>query len=243
MAKEDKNGTSTELVVNDQFKGELAEYFGGGVPQQEGIEFRFAQVKIAHQNQAWELPDGDVVKKFKGIILHIQNGNVWWEKSFDETGGNVPPDCYSLNGIKPSPQSNMMQANTCRECKQNVFGSDGKRGKACKNMKRIYVLMDGYELPVRITAPPTSIRAVNEYGSFLANKGIPSYIMVETQFNLKAASNKDGIKYSEINPIALGPSAHSKEQADRLLATKKNFYDLMVGEEFRPEEYEPNEQQ
>lgn len=237
MAKEKDNGTAAEMALTDTTQRDLVGFFGGQVPEQEGIEFRFSQVKIAHQNQAWELPDGDVTKKIEGVILHIQNMNAWWEKSFQESGGGSPPDCFSLDGIKPSPTSAKLQSNLCRTCPRNVFGSDGKRGKACKNMKRLYALIDGYNLPVRITVPPTSIRSINEYGSFLANKMF-QYIMVKTLFTLKAASNKEGIKYSEIHPVAIGPSATSEGEAKRLIKMKEDFYDLMVGEEFRPEEYE-----
>jgi len=239
MTKDEK---TTDLVVTDDMKGSMAEYFGTEVPKLEGVEFRFAQIKIAHQNQAWEMPDGDVTKKFKGVMLHIQNVNVWWEKSFMETGGGVPPDCFSPNGIKPDMNSNKVQAKLCHECPQNIFGSDGKRGKACKNMKRVYVILDGYTLPVRITVPPTSLGSINEYVSSLVNRGIPNYLMVLTQFNLEKASNKDGIGYSKIVPVALQPSAGSREEAQALMDMKKTYYDLMVGDAFKTEdEYTVNE--
>jgi len=239
MAKEEK---TTDVAVTDEMKGSLAEYFGADVPKLEGVEFRFAQIKIAHQNQAWEMPDGDVTKKFKGVILHIQNVNVWWEKSFIETGGGVPPDCFSPNGIRPDMNSGKLQAKVCYECPQNVFGADGKRGKACKNMKRVYLKLDGYTLPVRMTVPPTSLASINEYVSSLVNRGIPNYIMAMTQFNLEKASNKDGIGYSKIIPVLLAPSAGSKEEAAELKNMRDTYKDLMVGEMFRTEdEYIPSE--
>lgn len=240
MAKKEETQNGQELALTESVKGELANYFGGTVPQQEGIEFRFATLKIAHQNQAWELPDGIMEKFVKGVILHIQNVKAWWEIKFNDSGGGSPPDCSSLDGIRPLPTSNMIQANTCRECKWNVFGSDGKRGKGCKDMKRVYLKMDGYDLPVKIVVPPTSLRAINEYGSLLANRSL-QYLFVETQFNLKKATNKDGIGYSELAPVATGPSARSKEEADKLIELKKNMLPLMKEEQFRPEEEYPVE--
>jgi hypothetical protein len=65
------------------------------------------------------------------------------------------PDCYSINGTSPSPDSKLKQCETCASCPQNQFGS-GKdaagnpgKGKACGDRKvlAIYVASGKPELP------------------------------------------------------------------------------------------------
>ena len=47
----------------------------------------------------------------------------------------------------------------------NAYGSarDGGRGKACKNMRDIYLLRSGEYMPLLISLPPTSIRPFKEF--------------------------------------------------------------------------------
>jgi hypothetical protein len=239
MAKKDEvmvQGSENEFAVTEAQRNEVVDFFGGQVPGMEGISFRFGSVKVAHQSGAFEMPDGNMTKSFKGVILHIQSCNAYWETSFNESGGGTPPTCASNDGIRPSPASSKLQADTCRQCGRNIFGADGKRGKLCKNMKRMYILMDGYDLPVRLTAPPTSLRSIDEYGSLLAYKAL-RYIMVQTQFGLKEERNKDGIKFSALTFVPLGTSAHNKEEADRLMKLRNDFMPQMIGEEITAEEY------
>lgn len=239
MAKKDEvmiQGNENEFAVTEAQRNEVVNFFGGQVPGMEGVGFRFMGIKIAHQSGAFEMPDGNMMKLFKGVILHLQSANAWWKTSFNESGGGTPPSCWSPDGIRPSPTSSELQANVCRECKWAVFGSDGKRGKACKNMRKIFTLIPGYDLPVRLTAPPTSLRPIDEYGSLLAYKAL-RYIMVETQFGLKEERNKDGIKFSSLTFVPMGTSAHNKEEADRLMKLRNDFMPQMTGEEVTAEEY------
>lgn len=237
MAKEKEAQNGQELALTDSVKGELANYFGGAAHQmEEGISFRFAGVKVAHQSGAFEMPDGEMTKQFTGVILHSQNANAFWLTSFDDSGGGSVPDCASKNGIRPSMDSSNIQAETCRACGMNVYGSDGKRGKACKNLRRVYVKLDGYDLPVRITIPPTSLKSMDSYVSLLGYRAL-RMIMVKTKFTLKPSQNKDGIKFSEFQFTAMEPSAKSKEEADALVKMRNDFLPLMREEDIETDDY------
>ncbi len=185
------------------------------------VEARLPQINIIHQGQMFEMPDGNKVQDFQGIILDINRVNAWWEVGFDESGGGSPPQCFSMDGVKPSPLSENRQSTTCAECEQNKYGSDGGRGKACKNMKRVHVMLDGEFFPVRLTLPPSNLKAIDAYITNLTSKGFP-YQLVKTNFTLTETSNKDGIKYSQITckPVEYITDA---EQAQ---AIKKLFMDL-----------------
>ena len=51
---------------------------------------------------SWTVPsiDGDVeVKELVGIIVYHRMTRTYWETSFDESGGGVFPDCFSLDSL------------------------------------------------------------------------------------------------------------------------------------------------
>ena len=166
----------------------------------EGIRPRLPQIGILHQGQLFIMPDEDKRESFTGLILDHHNINAFWSTPFSESGGGDPPDCYSMDGIKPdiSRIENPVHDN-CFHCPNNKFGSDigGGRGKLCKNMKRLHIMMPDEIMPFRLTVPPSSIGAVDLFISHVRGKGL-SHQLVPTTFSLKEVANKDGIKYSEL---------------------------------------------
>jgi len=212
----------------------MTELFGPAEPI-EGVELQLAPITIAHQNQAFQIDD-EMTKTFDGQILDIINVNAWWSESFDETGGGTPPECFSMDGIKPSPGCENQQHPVCRSCPQNQFGSDGARGKSCKNMKRVHVMLKGDMLPCRLTVPPTSIRPVNEYVSSLYRRVVLPPWFVVTKFSLKEAKNRGGIKYSELvlemKEILVDFSKGkdvAKEQGSLIMKQREDMLPIMRG--------------
>ena len=207
----------------------------------EGVQPRLPMIGIAHQAQLYVMPDESKIPEFEGIILDTNRINAWWEKSFDETGGGTPPDCFSMNGIDADQNSNMPQSQLCRDCDNNKFGSavekDGSKGKgkACKNMKRVHIVLEGEMLPHRMTLPPSSLKAIDDYISRLTSKGLP-YQLVHTTFKLKEEKNAVGIKYSEIKPER-GILITDPEQATNLKKLLSDLKPVMRGQEIIPKEY------
>lgn len=205
------------------------------------IEPRLPQIKIIHQGQIFEMPDGTKETQFSGIILDLNRANAYWIESFQESGGGTPPDCSSLDGISADLNADNCPSPTGKcglgskpECPMNQFGSAG-RGKACKNLKRVHVILDGHQLPLRLTLPPTSIKAIDLYVSLLASKGIP-YQLANTEFKLKEAQNKEGIKYSELvlNTVETitGPA-----EVEKLKKMYRGWKPIMRGQPVLSEEY------
>ena len=86
----------------------------------------------------------------------------------------------------------------CNSCPMNEWGTaeDG-RGKACKNMHRVYILREGEMLPLLLTLPPTSLKNLSDYIALrIVSKGMRSYGVV-TKVSLKKAQNAGGINYSQ----------------------------------------------
>jgi len=190
------------------------------------IEPRLPRINVLHQAQMFKFPDRKE-SSFVGTILDISRINAWWEQSFDESGGNTPPQCASMDGITPASNCEAPQSTTCATCPQNTFGSDGKRGKACKNMKRVHIMVPGSMFPHRLTLPPSNLRPVDEYVSMLTGKNLP-YQLVQTEFSLAGQKNKDGIQYSEIILRTVG-YINDPAEARAMREAYKGFRNVMRG--------------
>lgn len=56
-------------------------------------------------------------------------------------GDTSPPDCWSADGIHPSPKSFAKQSADCASCPKNVAGTSSTgKGKACGSRKRLVVV-------------------------------------------------------------------------------------------------------
>jgi hypothetical protein len=146
-----------------------------------------------------------------------------------------------MNGIEPDLNCNNPQAQSCAECAKNKFGTavgdDGQlgRGKACKNMKRVHVMLENEMLPHRLTLPPSNLKAIDLYISLLTSKGLP-YQLVTTKFKLKKDQNKDGVAFSNINPEKTGVITDF-EKAKFLKELLAEFKPIMRGQEIVMEEF------
>lgn len=168
---------------------EIAEELGGESP-------KYPQVKIpSGGGLAFEVPgddpnNPDVAKQLEGVVVWHHACNAYWE-SRDTT--NTPPDCASIDGktgyYKGCPVA-------CKDCAMNQFGSgEGGKGKACKNMKRLYILTGDSLFPYALTLPPTSIRAWTDYVSSILQRGRKACDVV-TRVSLAKKENTSGQPYS-----------------------------------------------
>lgn len=137
----------------------------------------------------------DTEKVIRGIIVHHHAVNAWWREAY--TGGNAAPDCASLDG-KLGVDMITGETKRCDTCPFNQFGSaDNGNGKACKNGHRVYILREGEMLPLMISLPPTSLKALKDYlAKRLIMKGIRP-VDVITEISLAKEKSADGISYSK----------------------------------------------
>lgn len=148
---------------------------------------------------SWEImtKEGEKsVKEIEGIIIDANDIRLFFRKSFDETGGEEPPDCMSLdmvNGIGDP-------GGPCEKCEYNEWGS-GKngRGKACQQRKFMLFLPTNQFLPYVISAPVGSLKNMSDYFGRLTGEGLPYYCVV-TKLSLEKDKNPDGITFSRIVP-------------------------------------------
>lgn len=143
--------------------------------------------------------------RFSAIILKDIPINIWYEKTFDPAETS-PPDCWSLGGIKPEPGCSKIQSQLCASCPRNRWGSgvnsDGtpSRGKACSNLRRLVLKVEGVDFPVLLHLPPTSVKSFNQYLKMLCtnNPPLPVFaVLSEFGFDAAVAYPKPMVKIKE----------------------------------------------
>jgi hypothetical protein len=148
----------------------------------------------AGDSTAWTvrtLSGEELVKELIGIPIGWQDGRAYWSKSMEESDGNAPPDCYSLDaktGIgKPGGD--------CRKCPYAQFGSDPRGlGQACKSHRELAYLLSDRTLPVIVCLSATSIKPSREYIVRLASVNIPFYGAI-TAAGLERTKSNQGKNY------------------------------------------------
>ena len=130
----------------------------------DGLSMSFTRIKIpSGGGKIFEIPtddpdNPDSATTLEGIILHHHAHCAYWPESNDDEDNK--PMCSSLDGKVGIGEP----GGVCATCQLNTFGTASKgAGKACKNMRVIYLLRSGEYLPVQINLPPTSIKPFKEF--------------------------------------------------------------------------------
>lgn len=152
--------------------------------------YRLPRAKMTAEG--WELIEGEaLVKELTGVILHTQKKNVYYAKPFNRNDVQ-PPDCKSADGVKPDDDVKTPVHKTCKGCPMAEFGTNTmKSGKACRNLKPLYMLLsDDSIIPRQVTIAPSSLRAANQYLMDLTERGL-LYRRVKTKITAFKKVNDD----------------------------------------------------
>lgn len=159
----------------------------------EGITGGFSS--LTYKGKVWALrhggeeyqflrPDDGTPIPYIDVVILKENpriSRVYYDGPYQEDR-NDPPDCASLDGIKPDPGVPAKQADICELCPHSQWMTkpDGNRGKECQEHKRIAVLLDpavthrmlGHALlePVYLKIPPASLLEYRRYGRYLKDR-------------------------------------------------------------------------
>jgi len=199
--------------------------------------------------------DNAIGSKLKGVIIGQTRSNVFWVPDpardanskaaheafitlFDGINFEIPepdtfPLCSSFDGIHGSHEA--IESNrglcfgNCNKCFLNQWESDlrGGKGKACKNQKRLLILIENSAIPNLLTLPPTSIRNFEDYCTALVEWGTTP-LFVFTSIELEKKSTGAGINYS-VAKFILGnkPDSVPKEMIPELIKLRSMFSGAM----------------
>lgn len=138
------------------------------------------------------------VQKLVGVVIHSQKCNA----RFDEDTRGLPPVCASSDGVIGLEGD---VEHVCADCPFNRFKTAKKgTGKACKNMIRLYMMVEGSPIPIVVSLPPTSIEGWRNYRlGVLGPRQLKPYEVV-TELSLTAETNRAGDRYSVVRPKLIG---------------------------------------
>lgn len=195
-------------IVKTGAANDIAEAFRENLGGASLSAFDFQRIRVpAGGGIAWELlnvASGEIEtpKTFEGIIVAWNGQKSFWKTSLDDSAARrTPPDCYSLDTKKGIGNPGI----ECARCPNNVFGTaknNTGRGKACRDVRMIFLMRAHDVMPSLLIAPPTSLKPVHQYFMDVASNALP-YWSVVTRFALKRRD--DGPKpYSQIEPSVVG---------------------------------------
>jgi len=196
------------------------------------------KIEIVHAAQIFKMPGGSTTQVFRGAIIETYKCNAYWPEGLEESGGNQPPVCSSIDGISPDPLSEDIQApgkvsqNGCLTCNWNKYGTDlkGGKGKACKNMRRLFILVDGYNLPLQLTCAPTSLKAFADISKDLYALGWP-YQAGNMIFSLEKVATYSALK------LDIADIEQDMTVLNNRVKMAKKFMSVMRGQEITLGEY------
>ena len=136
----------------------------------EGVTPSFQRVKIPGGGvPQFEMPGEDpehpvFEQKLEGIIVFNHLSNAYWPEG-SEYDDDVPPLCQSTDG----KLGYGTPGGACAACALNAFGSvSNGKGKACKNMRSLYLLRSGDMMPLILNLPPTSLKPYARFSGALS---------------------------------------------------------------------------
>jgi hypothetical protein len=157
----------------------------------ESVEnFRLPRIRMTSDGA--EILEGEEpVEAIEGVILHTKKTNTYYDKPFSPANPE-PPTCFSLDGVKPDKSVKAPVNPTCKGCKMAEFGTNAmKSGKACRNLKPIYLLLsDEAIMPRQLTITPSALKAANQYLLDLTERGL-NYRKVRTRIEFYKETPKD----------------------------------------------------
>lgn len=129
---------------------------------------------------------------------------------------------------------------SCLSCPMNQWGSEHQRragkGKACKEMRRLLLLIDGWALPAILALPPTSIKAWDAYCSALQSKR-NAYFGVKTKFALDSAKAQGGETYNIVQ-VSVDSQIKDVESLKLVGEIRRQYRELVAAMPVVAEEYE-----
>jgi hypothetical protein len=158
------------------------------------------------------------------------NSRHYYEGTFTEGQAGKLPDCFSDDGIKPSPRATSKQCDTCKDCPQNIAGSaqGSATARACKFSRRLAVILENDQQGdvFQLTLPAQSIFGKAEGGKMPleayvrllgSNNVSVTSVVTEMRFDTDSATPKltfKAVRYLEAdefaNSQAKGKTAEAK---------------------------------
>jgi hypothetical protein len=163
--------------------------------------------RISIKGARFRIVDGDTETVLDSTTLDVvivganpRLSKTWYAKQWSKDAEPSAPDCFSLDGIGPDPQSTDPQNDLCASCPQNAWGSKvtptGQQIKACSDNKRLAVVAaeDASGPVYLLQVTPAALKGLNQYQKELTVRGIPPEI-VKTKVSFDTDASFPKLKF------------------------------------------------
>ena len=154
-------------------------------------------------------------------------------------GQNNPPVCWSGDSSTGKPSADVVssdrQSETCFDCPQNVKGSGGSGGRACRYSQRVAVMLANAEGKIvskdmyQLQLPATSVFGDNKqkmglqtYARFLVSKKAPlASILTEIRFDTDSSTPKlcfKPVRMLDQDELAMALENQKSDETAKLIA-------------------------
>jgi len=164
--------------------------------------------RISIKGARFRIVEGDTETVLDSTTLDVvvvganpRLSKTWYAKQWTPDSEPQAPDCFSLDGIGPDPESTDPQNDLCASCPQNAWGSkvtpQGQQIKACADQKRLAVVAaDDPSGPVYLlSVTPAALKGLNQYQKELSVRGIPPEI-VKTRVSFDTDASFPKLKFT-----------------------------------------------
>lgn len=229
-AKPSKSAKSTGQL--NQYDEELAKLARQGVEAEANVGSGTNSITV--KNAQFHYGGNLLGTVLRVVALDHSIENCWYPEDYD-ADNPVPPSCYAL-GRKESelvPAENCEQrqggaSGGCADCPLNAFGSGDKgRGKACKNTRRIMLILeDGLDdvgnATVALLKPSvTNLKAWASYVKLLEETTKKATIKVVTEINVRPdPKNQYALSFKalgEVDRKLIGALLDKRRENERIL--------------------------
>lgn len=175
----------------------------------DGLQLSFQRIKIpAGGALQFEIPgddpeNPDYAKTIEGVILYAHQACIYWPEG-SEYDDSITPLCSSVDGKTGFGTP----GGACAVCELNQYGTatDSKgnpaKGKACKNMRHLYILRNGEYMPILLALPPTSLRPYSDFiNACFVTRRRPTYASI-VQIGLKKVEGANTYSVATFKKIA-----------------------------------------
>jgi len=177
----------------------LAQALAGGITGGSGdfsrISIKGSRFRIVEDGTETVLKETQLDVVIVGANARLSKA--WYAKEWNKDSEPQAPDCYSLDGVGPHPDSTSPQNDLCASCPHNAWGSkvtpNGQQVKACADKKRLAVVAaDDATGPVYLLeVTPAALKGLNAYQKELSVHGIaPEIARTRISFDTDASFPK-----------------------------------------------------
>lgn len=212
VVKTEKGALPAELLdeyqddAGDNLENVNTAYFRVSI---KGSKFKVEENRIGKEGKG---------EQFAAVVLRDIPVNSYNKDPYDPAAPAQMPDCWSLGGVRPQPDCEDPQSDSCLTCKLNKFksakGKDGKpgKGKACANNRRLVLKVAGFDMPVLLSIPPTSRKNLDAYLKYLSagEQKIPMFAML-TVFSFDENSDYPVVEFGISNFLPVEEYREIKE--------------------------------